>query len=53
MHGINGIWATRLVLHTSPEMGIIMVIMLEDNAPIFVSMRIGQGWAGSHDHACG
>lgn len=41
MPGINGIEATRRILRTLPEMGIIMVTMLEDDASIFAAMRAG------------
>jgi DNA-binding NarL/FixJ family response regulator len=41
MPGINGIEATRRILRNSPELGIIMVTMLEDDASIFAAMRAG------------
>jgi DNA-binding NarL/FixJ family response regulator len=41
MPGINGIEATRRILRASPELGIIVVTMLEDDASIFAAMRAG------------
>lgn len=41
MPGINGIEATRRILHHHPKMGIIMVTMLEDDASVFAAMRAG------------
>jgi DNA-binding NarL/FixJ family response regulator len=41
MPGINGIEATRRILRASPELGIIMVTMLEDDASLFAAMRAG------------
>ena len=41
MPGINGIEATRRILHAHPATGIIMVTMLEDDASIFAAMRAG------------
>ena len=41
MPGINGIEATRRILRNSPDLGIIMVTMLEDDASIFAAMRAG------------
>lgn len=39
--GINGIEATRRILHGLPQTGIIMVTMLEDDASLFAAMRAG------------
>lgn len=41
MPGINGIEATRRILSNQPNMGIIMVTMLEDDASVFAAMRAG------------
>jgi len=41
MPGINGIDATRQILHTSPHIRILMVTMSEDNASVFAAMRAG------------
>ncbi|MFQ5594041.1 MAG: response regulator [Anaerolineae bacterium] len=41
MPGVNGIEATRRVLHTSPHIGVIVVTMLEDDASVFAAMRAG------------
>ncbi len=41
MPGINGIEATRRILHAHPATGIVMVTMLEDDASIFAAMRAG------------
>jgi DNA-binding NarL/FixJ family response regulator/class 3 adenylate cyclase len=41
MPGINGIEATRRILSTHPNLGIIMVTMLEDDASVFSAMRAG------------
>jgi DNA-binding NarL/FixJ family response regulator len=41
MPGINGIEATRLILHTSPHIRILMVTMSEDDASVFTAMRAG------------
>ena len=41
MPGINGIEATRRILNTHPNLGIIMVTMLEDDASVFAAMRAG------------
>ncbi len=41
MPGINGIEATRRILHTSPHIGVLMVTMFEDDASVFAAMRAG------------
>ena len=41
MPGINGIEATRRILNNHPQLGIIMVTMLEDDASVFAAMRAG------------
>jgi DNA-binding NarL/FixJ family response regulator len=41
MPGVNGIEATRRILHTSPQIRILMVTMFEDEASIFTAMRAG------------
>lgn len=41
MPGINGIQATRQILAQDPQVGIIMVTMLEDDASVFAAMRAG------------
>lgn len=41
MPGMNGIEATRQILHTSPHIGIIVVTMFEDNDSVFAAMRAG------------
>lgn len=41
MPGVNGIEATRHILHTSPHIGIIVVTMFEDNDSVFAAMRAG------------
>lgn len=41
MPGINGIEATRRILHTSPHIGIIVVTMFEDDDSVFAAMRAG------------
>jgi DNA-binding NarL/FixJ family response regulator len=51
MPEINGIEATRRILQRHPNMGIIMVTMLEDDASVFAAMRTGaRGYVlkGSH-----
>jgi len=39
--GMNGIEATRRILHTSPNIGIIVVTMFEDDSSVFSAMRAG------------
>ena len=41
MPGVNGIEATRRILSRHPNLGIIMVTMLEDDASVFAAMRAG------------
>jgi DNA-binding NarL/FixJ family response regulator len=41
MPGINGIEATREVLSTNPNIGILVVTMLEDDDSVFAAMRAG------------
>ena len=41
MPEVNGIEATRRILHTSPHIGIIVVTMLEDDDSVFAAMRAG------------
>jgi DNA-binding NarL/FixJ family response regulator len=51
MPDINGIAATRRILGANPNIGVIMVTMLEDDASVFAAMRAGaRGYVlkGSH-----
>lgn len=41
MPGINGIEATRHILHTSPTIRILIITMFEDDASVFTAMRAG------------
>ena len=41
MPGINGIQATRRIVHASPNAGIIVVTMFEDDSSVFSAMRAG------------
>jgi DNA-binding NarL/FixJ family response regulator len=41
MPEINGIEATRRILHTSPHIRILIVTMSEDDASVFTAMRAG------------
>ena len=41
MPGVNGIEATRRILHTSPHIRILVVTMFEDDASVFTAMRAG------------
>jgi DNA-binding NarL/FixJ family response regulator len=41
MPGINGIEATREILHASPHIGVLVVTMFEDNDSVFAAMRAG------------
>jgi DNA-binding NarL/FixJ family response regulator len=41
MPGVNGIEATRRILRTSPNIGVIVVTMFEDNSSVFSAMRAG------------
>jgi DNA-binding NarL/FixJ family response regulator len=38
---VNGIEATRLIIHTSPHIGIVMVTMFEEDDSVFAAMRAG------------
>ena len=51
MPDLNGVEATRRILQANPNVGIIMVTMLEDDASVFAAMRAGaRGYVlkGSH-----
>src|SRR5438093_13443077 len=41
MPGINGIEATRRILHTTPQSGILVLTMFEDDDSVFAAMRAG------------
>lgn len=41
MPGMNGIDATRAILQRSPQTGIVMITMLEDDGSVFAAMRAG------------
>ena len=41
MPGVNGIEATRRILHDSPHIHILVVTMFEDDATVFAAMRAG------------
>ena len=41
MPGINGIEATREILHISPRIGVVVVTMFEDDDSVFAAMRAG------------
>lgn len=41
MPGLNGIEATRRILHTSPHICILMVTMFEDDDSVFAAVRAG------------
>ena len=41
MPGMNGIEATRDIVQTSPETGVLVITMLEDNDSVFAAMRAG------------
>ncbi len=41
MPGMNGIEATRQILHTSPHIGVLVVTMFEDDDSVFAAMRAG------------
>ena len=53
MPGLNGIAATREILATSPQIGILIVTMFEDDDSVFAAMRAGaRGYllkAASHE----
>jgi DNA-binding NarL/FixJ family response regulator len=39
--GMNGIEATRRIVHTSPHIGVIIITMFEDHDSVFAAMRAG------------
>ena len=41
MPEVNGIEATRRILQSNPQTGVVMVTMLEDDASVFAAMRAG------------
>lgn len=41
MPGVNGIEATRRILHDHPQIRVLMVTMFEDDASVFTAMRAG------------
>jgi DNA-binding NarL/FixJ family response regulator len=41
MPGVNGIEATRRILHAHPQIRVLMVTMFEDDASVFTAMRAG------------
>lgn len=41
MPGLNGIEATRRILHANPHIGVIMLTMFEDDDSVFAAMRAG------------
>lgn len=41
MPGINGIEATRRILHASPHIGVLVLTMFEDDDSVFAAMRAG------------
>jgi DNA-binding NarL/FixJ family response regulator len=41
MPGMNGIDATRILLQTSPQVGIVFVTMLDDDDSVFEAMKAG------------
>ncbi len=41
MPGVNGIEATRRILHTSPHISILMLTMFEDDDSVFAALRAG------------
>jgi DNA-binding NarL/FixJ family response regulator len=41
MPGLNGIEATREILHANPRVGVLMVTMFEDDDSVFAAMRAG------------
>jgi len=41
MPGINGIEATRRILHTSPHIGVLVLTMFEADESVFAAMRAG------------
>ena len=41
MPGVNGIEATRRILHTSPHIGVLVLTMFEADESVFAAMRAG------------
>lgn len=41
MPSVNGIEATRRILHTSPHIRILIITMFEDDASVFTAMKAG------------
>ena len=41
MPGINGIEATRQIVHTSPHIRILVVTLFEDDSSVFTALRAG------------
>jgi DNA-binding NarL/FixJ family response regulator len=41
MPGLNGIEATRRILKASPQVGILMLTMFDDDESVFAAMRAG------------
>ena len=41
MPGVNGIEATRRILHRAPHIGVIVLTMFEDDDSVFAAMRAG------------
>jgi len=41
MPGLNGIEATRKIVHTSPHIRVLVVTMFEDDASVFTALRAG------------
>ena len=41
MPGINGIQATRQIVNTNPQVGVIVVTMYKDDDSVFAAMRAG------------
>ncbi len=41
MPELNGIEATRRIVHTSPHVGVLVVTMFEDDGSVFAAMRAG------------
>lgn len=41
MPGMNGVEATRQILHTSPHIRILIVTLFEDDASVFAALRAG------------
>jgi DNA-binding NarL/FixJ family response regulator len=41
MPGINGIAATRQIIHANPQVNVLMVTMIEDDDSVFAAMQAG------------